>query len=123
MSSLFLSILKEKCPRCRKGFVFKFPVYKITHFHYMNELCPHCRFRYEIEPGFFWAAMYISYALGIGLSLFVGLLVYSIGYNPSLMVYLISIIGSIVIIAPFSFRYSRVILLYFFSGVVYQSEL
>ena len=89
----------------------------------MNELCPHCRFRYEIEPGFFWAAMYISYALGIGLSLFVGLLVYSIGYNPSLMVYLISIIGSIVIIAPFSFRYSRVILLYFFSGVVYQSEL
>lgn len=32
----------------------------------MHEDCPSCGQKYEIEPGFYWGAMYIGYALSSG---------------------------------------------------------
>ena len=36
--------------------------------------CSHCNLKYEIEPGFFYGAMYVSYALAIGLGCFLFIL-------------------------------------------------
>ena len=30
-----------------------------------NEVCPHCNRRLTIEPGFYYGAMYVSYAIGV----------------------------------------------------------
>ena len=31
----------------------------------IHEHCPHCNLHFEIEPGYFYAAMYVSYALNV----------------------------------------------------------
>jgi uncharacterized protein (DUF983 family) len=52
------AILKQRCPRCLQGKVFRRLVD-------MNERCPTCEFRFGREEGYFTGAMYISYAIGL----------------------------------------------------------
>ncbi|SOE21522.1 Protein of unknown function [Spirosomataceae bacterium TFI 002] len=57
-----------KCARCGKGEMFtsKNP-YKWGEMMTMHTHCPNCGMLYEREGGFFYGAMYISYALNIAL--------------------------------------------------------
>lgn len=58
------SILKLKCPQCQIGnlfytsgfFVFK-DILK------MPDTCPHCKQDFKLEPGFYTAALWISYPI------------------------------------------------------------
>jgi len=54
--------VQGRCPRCRTGNVFAGPMYGWKA-QKMNETCPHCGVRYEREPGYFYVAMFVSYAL------------------------------------------------------------
>lgn len=64
--SVFYSVLKYKCPHCHEGDFFKsnnpynFKVLSATY-----DYCPHCKRKLTIEPGFYYGAMYVSYALGV----------------------------------------------------------
>lgn len=89
----------------------------------MHSECPHCRLRFEIEPGFFWGSMYISYAITVGLMLVLGGAVYFIGKNPDSWVYLTVIISAFVLISPLTYRYSRVLMIYLFSPIRFKKEL
>jgi len=94
----------------------------------MNDLCPHCGFRFEIEPGYFYAAMYVSYALSMAQVIIAGLLTYQFTKSESPWVYLGVLMTVIVIFAPFNFRYSRLILLHYLTPKVkydpkYEDEL
>ena len=51
-----------KCPRCRKGDLFKKP-FQISDPLNMPENCNVCGQAYEPEPGFYQGAMYVSYIL------------------------------------------------------------
>jgi hypothetical protein len=33
----------------------------------MNPRCPNCNLDYEVEPGFFYGALYISYIFSVGI--------------------------------------------------------
>jgi len=58
------SILKLKCPRCQIGNLFNNPglfVYKDI--LEMPDKCPHCKQDFKIEPGFYSAALWISYPI------------------------------------------------------------
>ena len=116
------AILGEKCPRCRVGQLFQYPTYSPLHFDKMHEQCPHCGLRFEVEPGFFIASMYISYAMSVGTVLILGALIFILGNDPDTWVYLATISAVLVLTVPLMFRYARVLLLYFFSGVEYQPE-
>jgi hypothetical protein len=35
----------------------------------MKENCSHCGLRYQIEPSFFYGAMYVSYGLNVALGI------------------------------------------------------
>jgi hypothetical protein len=62
------AIFKNKCPRCRKGSIF---IHKSSYkkgFMTMNERCPDCNQRTEIEVGFYYGSAYVSYALTVALS-------------------------------------------------------
>ena len=63
------SVLRNKCPRCHKGqfFVTNNP-YNFKHFDEMNRSCSHCGESFMREPGFYIGAMYISYAISVGLT-------------------------------------------------------
>lgn len=69
--SYFLSVLSNKCPRCREGRLFKSGnAYDLKDSRYikMNDTCPVCGQPTEIEVGFYYGTGYVSYAITIGLS-------------------------------------------------------
>ena len=80
---------------------------------------------FEIEPGYFYAAMYVSYALNVGEALGLAWLTWSITHNSSSpWLYLSVIILGCLVVAPLNFRYSRVFLLYWLSpNIHYQAYL
>jgi uncharacterized protein (DUF983 family) len=61
--STFGSILRQRCPRCRMGRIFRYSIFR--GFPKMCERCPVCDLKFEREPGYFLGAMYFSYVLGV----------------------------------------------------------
>lgn len=60
-----VGILKNQCPNCNKGKVFQNGILNLGFgFPKMNETCPNCQTKFEKEPGFFFGAMFVNYALG-----------------------------------------------------------
>jgi uncharacterized protein (DUF983 family) len=57
------SILRQRCPRCRSGGIFRYSVFR--GFPKMNDRCPGCGLKFEREEGYFLGAMYISYGLAL----------------------------------------------------------
>lgn len=109
------AILNAKCPRCRRGDLFKTSMYGFKS-QKMHDICPKCGMRYEIEPGYFYAAMYVSYAFNVILAVFVGVLTFFItGETESPWLYVGVIFFFSLILSPVNFRYSRVVLLHLLS--------
>lgn len=58
------SILKLKCPRCHEGNLFTDPkLFVFSHILEMPNHCSHCGQDFKIEPGFYTAALWISYPI------------------------------------------------------------
>lgn len=89
----------------------------------MHEQCTHCKVKFAKEPRFFDGAMYISYALNVGLFLVSALLIYWFLEPKSENTYLIAIILEVILLYPLLFRYSRVLYLYAFGGLKYKPTL
>ncbi len=112
------AMLQAKCPRCRRGDLFLTSMYGLKS-QKMYDHCPHCGLRYEVEPGYFYAAMYVSYALNVAQGVTTGILIYLISGNlESPWLYIFIILAVSFLLAPLNFRYSRVILLYWLSPKV-----
>ncbi len=118
--NLFLAIASCKCSRCRRGDMFPYSAFNIAKFAKTNERCPVCNFKFEVEPGFFVGAMYIGYAISVALftTVAVGISILStiFGFETSVRMYVINIIVATILMIPFNFRYSRVLMLYWFGG-------
>lgn len=60
------SIMYFKCPHCHEGEFFKSRnPYNFKHLSATYDNCPKCKRKLYIEPGFYYGAMYVSYALGV----------------------------------------------------------
>ncbi len=58
------SILRLKCPRCQIGNLFCNPGFFVfSRVLEMPDKCPHCKQDFKMEPGFYTAALWISYPL------------------------------------------------------------
>ncbi|MDB5112328.1 MAG: hypothetical protein JWR67_3442 [Mucilaginibacter sp.] len=113
------AMLHAKCPRCRRGDMFEGQMYSISQ-NKIRQDCPNCGLYFEIEPGYFYAAMYVSYALNIaeGGALVTG--TYLLTHNTtSPWLYCIVLIGGCFLLSPITFRYSRVLLLYWLSPKIH----
>jgi uncharacterized protein (DUF983 family) len=69
--SYLLSVLSNKCPRCREGRIFKSGnAYDLKESKYikMNDKCPVCGQPTEIEVGFYYGTGYVSYAITVALT-------------------------------------------------------
>jgi uncharacterized protein (DUF983 family) len=117
------AMLHAKCPRCRRGNLFNGPMYSFG--TKINADCSHCKLHFEIEPGYFYAAMYVSYAMNVAEIVTVALLTYVVtGNTNSPWLYLGVILGTCFLLSPFNFRYSRVLMLYWLSPKIhYHPEL
>ncbi|MHC8947741.1 DUF983 domain-containing protein [Sphingobacterium hungaricum] len=114
--NLFLSesqaAWQGKCPRCRTGAMFTGSMYALKS-QKMNVKCPHCSYKYEKEPGYFYVAMFVSYALNVAQLITVSVATYLLTGNlDSPWLYLIVCLVTAFLLAPFNYRYSRIILMY-----------
>lgn len=112
------AILNQKCPRCREGKMFVSKTYNILKFDKMHPSCPVCKQDFQIEPGFYTGAMYFSYAINVAIILILGVGTQLL-FNPSVFVLVSVVCFGIILSVPFTFRYSRLLMIYLFSGIKY----
>ena len=81
--------------------------------------CAHCKLSYEPEPGFFFGAMYWSYAIIVGI-----IITMSVVFNlMGLFDYaIVGIPTAILILLPVIFRYSRMLMLYVVYPAMYRDQ-
>ncbi|ABQ07457.1 hypothetical protein Fjoh_4454 [Flavobacterium johnsoniae UW101] len=101
------SILTGNCPKCQnenmyldKNLLHLGSVLK------MHEKCSHCGLRYQIEPSFFFGAMYVSYGLNVGVGIATFIISYVI-FESSIKTSFIAIIAVLIILFPVLLRLSR----------------
>ncbi|WMJ75670.1 DUF983 domain-containing protein [Cytophagaceae bacterium ABcell3] len=103
-----------KCPRCHKGalFVTKNP-FNFKKLDSMPQKCGCCGQRTEPEPGFYYGAMYVSYALGTALflTLFFSMILF---FEVPDLVFLGTYIFLMLTLWGAIFKYARVIYIYIF---------
>ena len=101
------SILTGTCPRCQNESMYldKNPLH-FSKLIKMNERCSHCDLKYEIEPSFFYGAMYVSYGLNVGLSIATFVVSYLV-FKTSIKTSFIAILVANILLFPFVLRWSR----------------
>lgn len=63
------NVLFLRCPTCGKGKLFQSNPYNLKKILNMNKHCEYCNEDFEIEPGFYFGAMYMSYIITSALCL------------------------------------------------------
>jgi uncharacterized protein (DUF983 family) len=99
--------LRMKCPKCGKGSLFfNSNPYQLKTMSKMNVNCPACGISFHQEPGFYWGAMFVSYALISGFVFLNTIWIFFVfGWNLWAHILINSFV--IVILSPLSFRISR----------------
>ncbi|MDZ7880703.1 MAG: DUF983 domain-containing protein [Saprospiraceae bacterium] len=107
------SILAFKCPRCHEGDLYFTPTFGFKRLFDMPKQCPKCGQAYEMGPGFYWGAMFVSYILvafyifgGFGIGFFL------MDFDPWWSLGVMS--ASIIPLYAWFFRVSRSIWINFF---------
>jgi uncharacterized protein (DUF983 family) len=103
------SIINNKCPQCHEGDFFINPnTFSLKNFSKMHSNCPVCGLSFEQEPGYYFGAMYFSYALNVAVMVafwVAYILLASDSFSIWWMVFA-SIIGGLMF-TPLMFRWSR----------------
>ncbi len=101
------SILTGSCPKCQNEsmYVDKNPLH-LGNVLKMNENCSHCGLKYQIEPSFFYGAMYVSYALNVAVGV-AAFIISHIFIGVNLVQSFIAIIVTLIITFPFVLRWAR----------------
>jgi uncharacterized protein (DUF983 family) len=101
------SILTGSCPRCQNESMYldKNPLH-FSKLLDMHERCGHCDLKYQIEPSFFYGAMYVSYGLNVAISVAAFIISY-VFFSSSIKTAFISIIVANILLFPFVLRWSR----------------
>ena len=116
-SNTLADILSTKCPRCRQGDMFEHKTLHIRRLLKMHRYCPVCGQDFIPEPGFYFGAMYFSYAINVMLILFVAAMVIFVFKAENIIVILTSVFLPPVLLAPWNFRVSRALMLYLFGDI------
>ncbi len=101
------SILRFRCPFCHEGKLFKnLNPYALRQLYEMPEECEQCGQDFQLEPGFYWGGMYISYVIAAFLLCIVFVLllfVIGLGFRTSEII----TISITFVLWPIIFRVSR----------------
>ena len=103
------SIFRFKCPKCQSGDFFVSHPYDLSRIGDIQEHCSACGLKYEKEPGFYYGAMYVAYALGV--ALFVTLWTSFNLFFPTVSVgfQIFAIVFSTIVLSPLLYALSKII--------------
>lgn len=115
LKDLVYSVVKNKCAQCHQGdfFIDQNP-FHLKKFDKMHANCSYCNLKYEKEPGFFFGAMYVSYALmsALFISSFV---IDNLWIHSETWQYMTFLITTMILLVPVTYRWSRLIWHNFFT--------
>ena len=101
------SIITGTCPVCQEESMYKEQnAYKMNKLFALHERCSHCGTKYKMEPSFFFGAMYVSYALGVAVSVAAFIITYFF-FGGGLLATFIAITATLVFLMPLLIRISR----------------
>lgn len=114
-----MSIAGMKCPRCRRGPLFKDPnAYHFKQTFNMYETCDVCNQKFNMEPGFWYGTGYVSYALTVAFSVSTFIawwVLIGVSFDDNRVFWWLGINATLLILLqPWLMRISRTIYLYFF---------
>jgi uncharacterized protein (DUF983 family) len=105
--SKLYSILTGSCPKCHEESMYEVKnPYKLSTIYKMNTKCGHCGTYYEIEPSFFYGAMYVSYAVSIAFGVAFFVITHYL-LQVSLLTSFITIVIGLIALMPVIARLSR----------------
>lgn len=108
------SVVTNSCARCHQGKVFENSnPYSFKNGLTMKTHCSCCGLKYERETGFFYGAMYVTYALTSGIFIII-YLADALWIHMSTWVLLTIMTSLIVFLSPLIFRFGRLFWLNFF---------
>jgi uncharacterized protein (DUF983 family) len=113
ITNIVYSVVLNKCPQCHVGKVLKYPPYQINKLLDTEEQCAHCNLKFEKEPGFFYGAMYVSYALTSGVFIVAYLLQLTL-FNLPVTQFAVGMVSLLLLTFPLLARWSRLLWLNFF---------
>lgn len=101
------SIFTGSCPRCQNESMYEDqnPLH-LTKVLKMNENCSHCGLKYQIEPSFFYGAMYVSYGLNVAVGI-AAFIVSFVFFKTTIEQSFIAIVITLIVLFPFVLRLSR----------------
>lgn len=107
--SKLYSIFHNKCPRCQEGeFMVSHP-YDLAKMGDIHTHCSHCGLKYSKEPGFYYGAMYVAYALGVALFVTLWTSFNLFFDNVTIGVQIAAIIIATVLLSPYLYALSKII--------------
>ncbi len=113
------ALLALRCPRCHDGKIFTSSAFSFK-FADMPAACPVCGQPTEPEPGFYYGAMFVSYAFSVAIFAVTAAALYFLAGDPAIWVYVVAVGLAALLFTPLSVRYSRMLMLYWFGGMHYQ---
>lgn len=103
------SILNNKCPHCHKGNFWETSnPYELGRFAKMNTKCPVCKEDFKREPGYYFGATYVSYALTVAFGVFLYILLAGI-FNIDTIPFLIIFSVLLLVLLPVFYRSARLV--------------
>jgi uncharacterized protein (DUF983 family) len=107
--SRLYSILNNRCPHCHEGRFFETDhAYDLKRFAAMNRSCSACGESFRREPGYYFGATYVSYALTVGFGIVLFLALCGIA-GISVYAFFGIFTALLVTLLPIFFRVSRLI--------------
>ncbi|GAB2530315.1 DUF983 domain-containing protein [Rufibacter soli] len=108
--SKLYSIAKLKCPRCQEGDLFENnSLLSWSRFSQMKDHCPVCQQVYEPEPGYYYGAMFVSYALTTGPTLAIVALMMLFSDEITVWMFTGALVLALLLFLPAIFKLSRAI--------------
>jgi hypothetical protein len=119
--AMFKGILYMRCPSCRKSPMYTDAnPYNWKNMGKMNQICPVCGYAIDPEAGYYFGAMYFSYALMVAWNFSIAIAIYVITGSIFEHFVLLMTLGitTTLLISPVMFRYSRVLWSYLFFRIL-----
>lgn len=110
----FFNALKGKCPNCQQGQIFKTKgnpfLFRMPS---MGKKCKLCDYKFEVEPGFFFGAMYVSYAIACA-QMIACFIISWVFLDLPILVTFLCVVAIVILSSSMNFRLSRIIWMYLF---------
>ena len=103
------SILGFKCPVCHEADFFLSHLYDLSKTGDFHANCPVCRTKFEREPGFFYGAMYVSYAIAVAMFVTVWVALAVLAPEMGALGQSLAVIGVLLLGSPYYYALSKII--------------